>query len=320
MPCRLTKIEYCLPERMRTNRDLGNVFPDFKAEKIEKKIGIVSRHIAADTETALDMAEKVCARLFSHYDRQRIDYLLLCTQSPDYFLPTSACILQDRLQLSRNIGALDFNLGCSGFVYGLSLAKGLIAAGIAEHVLLVTAETYSKYLAPDDKGNMSLFGDAAAAAVIETHDTECIHSFSLGTDGRGFPNLIVANGGSRSPKDGGAGDFLFMDGPEIFNFALEALPPLINDVLRKNNLKKEEVDHFIFHQANRYMLNSLQKLLEIPEEKFYINLHDTGNTVSSTIPIALKQAEADGIIKPGDKVLLAGFGVGYSYGATIITF
>lgn len=316
---RISLIEYYLPEGVCDNLMLAETHPEWNAERFERKVGIHSRHVAGKNETAADLAYAAAEKLLIHMDRNSIDFLLFCTQSPDHYLPTTACLLQQRLGLPKNIGALDYNLGCSGYVYGLALAKGLIAGGIARKVLLLTGETYSKYLHSEDLADRAIFGDGAAATLVETSEEEHLGEFVLRTDGSGGNNLVVRNGMARSPRDGSTGDFLYMNGPEIFNFTLETLPPLVNDVLCKNNLGKEDVNHFIFHQANRYMLNSLQKLLEIPEEKFYINLHDTGNTVSSTIPIALKQAEADEIIKPGDKILLAGFGVGYSYGATIIT-
>ncbi len=320
MGSRITRIEYCLPETVRTNADIEKVFPDFKSAKVEQKIGIVSRHAAAPDETALDLAQKACEKLFRHYEKGKIDYLLLCTQSPDYILPTSACILQDRLGLSKSVGALDYNLGCSGFVYGLSLAKGLISGGIAEHVLLVTSETYSKHISPADKGNTAIFGDAAAATVIESSEEEHIGRFCLGTDGSGYQKLIVRNGGMRSPKDGGSGDHLFMDGPEVFKFVMEAVPEMVRNVLLKNGLSVSDIDCFVLHQANAYMLKTLRKLMNIPEDRFYVNMKETGNTVSATIPLAMKQAEEQGIIRRGDRILLAGFGVGFSYGAAVITF
>ena len=317
--CRISDIEYYLPCKTRTNRDIEAICPDFKAEKIEKKVGIVCRHIADVDETALDLAEKACRKLFAKHDKFEIDYLLLCTQSPEYKLPTSACILQDRLGLNKCIGALDFNLGCSGFVYGLSLAKGLISSGTAKQILLVTAETYSKYIAADDKSNMSIFGDAAAATLITHSELQGIGSFELGTDGSGYKNLIVEKGGSRNRIVGPGEDTLFMDGPEIFSFTLAAVPALVDKVLKKNGLDMASVDYFIFHQANKYMLKTLQSLMNIPEDKFHIEMKEIGNTVSSTIPIALKQALTAEKISRGNRIVLAGFGVGYSYGAVTIT-
>jgi 3-oxoacyl-[acyl-carrier-protein] synthase-3 len=232
--------------------------------------------------------------------------------------------------LSKSIGALDFNLGCSGFVYGLSLAKGLIKAGIATEILFITAETYSKHLHKLDKGNRSIFGDGAAATLISSADYEGIGNFKLGTDGSGSQNLIIRNGGAKNNYKKDSKDFfdengfvrndnyLFMNGPEIFNFTIENIPLLVNQTLLKNNLTIETVDYFILHQANKFMLDYLRKKMKIPEGKYYQNMLQTGNTVSATIPIALKDALDKKIIKKGNKVLLAGFGVGYSWGATVI--
>ena len=324
-------IDYYLPERIVTNKDLEAEFPEWNAEKVAKKTGISERHIVADNMTATDMAYQVALKLFDKYPeiRKEIDFLLLCTQSPDYKLPTSACILQKRLGLPSSIGALDYNLGCSGWVYGLAMAKGLIEAGIAKNILLITSETYSKYFHPKDKGNKSLFGDGAAATYISTEGTACIGDFVLGTDGTGESNLIVKSGGSRFSTPLGeegfdengyilASDYLYMNGPEIFNFTLDVVPPLIKECLEKNGLLEDSVDLFVLHQANKYMLETIRKVCRIQKDKFYINMERTGNTVSSTIPIALKEAWDEGLIEKGKKILVAGFGVGYSYGACIL--
>lgn len=319
-------ISYYLPEQVVTNEDLVKEFPEWTVEKVAGKVGVVERHVASENETASDMATKASEKLFAEHgiDRSTIDFVLLCTQSPDYFLPTSACLIQNRLGLSTSCGALDFNLGCSGFVYGLSLAKGLIVAGIAQNVLLLTAETYSKHIHPKDKGNRTIFGDASAATLISTDGFASIEEFSLGTDGRGAENLIVRKGGMRQPTDSdldfdensGSSNHLYMNGGEIFNFTSEAVPVLIDQVLEKNKLSKEDIQLFVFHQANKYMMNYLRKLIEIEPERFYFFLEKVGNTVSSTIPIALYEAQKERKLK--GNVLIAGFGVGYSWGATIL--
>jgi len=322
-------ISYYLPEEIITNEDLVKEFPEWTIDKVASKIGINKRHIAKENETASDMATHAAENLFSEHniDRSSIDFILLCTQSPDYFLPTSACLIQNRLGLSTSCGALDFNLGCSGFVYGLSLAKGLIAAGIAQNVLLLTSETYSKHIHPKDKGNRTIFGDASAATLVSTEGFASIENFSLGTDGRGAENLIVRKGGMCQPEalndlsfdeslNPISSDYLFMNGSEIFNFTLEAVPVLVEDTLIKNLILKDDVDMFVFHQANKYMLNFLRKKLKIEEEKFYYFLENVGNTVSSTIPIALYEAQKEGKLK--GNVLIAGFGVGYSWGGTVL--
>jgi len=323
-------IDYYLPDEILDNDYLAKEFPGWNAEKIFDKIGISKRHISGKNETALDLAYKASSNVFKNFDKSLIDFILLCTQSPDYFLPTSACILQDRLGLRTNIGAFDFNLGCSGFIYGLAVAKGLIVGGIANNVLLVTAETYSKYIHNRDKGNRSIFGDGAAAIIVSKSDKEKILDFELGTDGSGMNNLIVHNGGLRNKFNPGELDifdeagnirnnnFLYMNGPEIFDFTIEQVPDLVSKTLEKNNHSMSEIDYFVFHQANKYMVNYLKEKIGIPDTKFYLNMENTGNTVSATIPIALKDCLDNRLIKSGDKVLIAGFGVGYSWGAVII--
>jgi 3-oxoacyl-[acyl-carrier-protein] synthase-3 len=329
MKAYIKAISYYLPTKIVTNEDLVKDFPEWTVEKVAAKVGVNQRHIAAENETAADMGTAAAEKLFEEHgiDRNKIDFVLLCTQSPDYYLPTSACIIQNRLGLSTQCGALDFNLGCSGFVYGLSLAKGLLAAGIAKNILLITSETYSKHIHGKDKGNRTIFGDAAAATLISSDGFATIEEFSLGTDGKGAENLIVKKGGLRQPialndfaiDDAGninSSDFLFMNGAEIFNFTSEAVPILVDKVLSKNNLEKSDIDLFVFHQANKYMMNYLRKLIEIDQDKFYYCLENVGNTVSSTIPIALYEAQKEN--KLNGNVLLAGFGVGYSWGGVIL--
>ncbi len=313
----IAEIEYYLPKNILTNDDIAKEFPEWSAEKIKSKIGVESRHNADKNETALDMAFEACQKLFSHYDKNKVDFILFCTQSPDYFLPTTACILQDKLGLSKTIGALDFNLGCSGFVYGLTLAKGLIASGVAKNILLVTAETYSKFLDKEDKSNRTIFGDGAAVTIIEKDTAKTNLKFSVGTDGSGYNNLIVENGACRNKEEK---PILFMKGPKIFTFAVENIPGLVANTLEKNNLTIDDIDLFVFHQASSYMLNYLRELCNIPEEKFFVEIETIGNTVSASIPIALKLALESGKIKSGSKVMVVGFGVGYSWGAGIIEF
>ena len=326
-------ISYHLPKNVLANEQLASEFPEWTVDKIAEKIGIKKRHIASENETAVDMAVEASKNLFEEHqiDKSSVDFILLCTQSPDYFLPTSACIVQNMLGLPTNCGALDFNQGCSGFVYGLSLAKGLVCTGVAKNVLLITAETYSKHIHPRDKGNRTIFGDAACATLISTNGFAEIGNFSLGTDGRGANNLIVKAGAFRQPVKSNtitydesgnpiSDDYLYMNGTEIFSFTLEAVPQLVNDTLTKNSATKEDIDMFVFHQANKYMMDFLRKKIKINPAKFYYCLENTGNTVSSTIPIALKEALLDGSIKQGNKVLIAGFGVGYSWGGTVLKY
>jgi 3-oxoacyl-[acyl-carrier-protein] synthase-3 len=331
-------IEYHLPEGVLTNDELAGAFTGWTPEKIADKTGIVQRHIAAPQECASDLAVAAARKLFAGgaCRPDEVDFLLLCTQSPDYFLPTTACILQDRLGLPTSAGALDYNLGCSGFVYGLSMAKGLVETGQAANVLLVTAETYSKFLHPADRSVRPLFGDAAAATLVQGRHGRppsglpWIGPFVFGTDGKGMENLIVPAGGMRQPAQGRRApgedatapvrspDYLYMNGPEIFTFALRAVPQAVQALLARAKRTIDAVDLFVFHQANRFMLEALRDKLKIPPEKFVVAMSHVGNTVSSTIPIALKEAHGRQLLPPGKLVLLVGFGVGYSWAATLI--
>lgn len=317
-----------LPETVLTNEDLLKDFPEWSVEKVAGKIGVSERHITSAEETATDMAVAAAERLFAQgVDRACVDFVLLCTQSGDYYLPSSACIAQHRLGLSTKCGAFDFNLGCSGYEYGLVVAKGLILAGVAKNVLLLTAETYTKYIHQKDKGNRTIFGDGASATLVSTEGFAEIGESVVGTDGSGAENLIVKTGGSRHPQamndvhidDEGnvrSSDHLYMNGTEILNFTLEIVPTLIDDVLVKNGLSKENIDLWVFHQANKYILNFMRRKIRIPEELFYYYMEHVGNTVSSTIPFALCAAREEGRLH--GNVLLAGFGVGYSWGATVL--
>ena len=326
-------ISYYLPERVVTNEELVREFPEWSVDKVAQKVGVSSRHLAAPGETAGDLAEKAARKLFAEYGiaPSEIDFVMLCTQSPDYFLPSTACILQDRLGIPTTAGAFDYNLGCSGCIYGMAMAKGLIAAGIAKNILLLTAETYNKYLHPQDKSNRSIFGDGAAACLISTEGFAEIGEFVLGTDGSGADNLIVKTGASRMKTATGKSvededghvwydDFLYMKGSAIFNFTLDAVPAMMTQILTKNNLQKELVDYYVFHQANKFMLNTIRKVCTLPKDKFYVDLEQVGNTVSSTILIGLKDCISRGIIQADMNVMVAGFGVGLSWGGTLLKF
>jgi len=331
----ITHISYFLPEKTLTNDDLAIEYESsWNSKKIYKKTGIKSRHIAT-TETTSQLAARAAEKLFSEsgFPKEKIDFLLLCTQSPDYFLPTTACIVQDILGLPTSCGAFDFNLGCSGFVYGLAIAKGLIAGGMAKNVLLLTVETYTKYIHPKDKSVRTIFGDGAAATLIthEEGDPCKIGEFVFGTDGKGASNLIVPAGAMAMPKSDETAEEtvdeqgnvrslnnLYMNGPEIFNFTLDIVPDTVKSLLAKAKLSMDDVDLFVFHQANKFMLDSLRDKIGIPEEKFYLDMEDKGNTVSATIPIAMKDALDEGRIRRGDRLMLVGFGVGYSWAGCIV--
>lgn len=324
MKAYITKIEYVLPKNKVEN----------PLSRLTKKTGIYSRHICSDNEIASDLAFVAAEKLFaSGVNKKDIDFLILCTQSPDYYLPTTACILQDKLGLPTNCGAFDYNLGCSGYIYGLSLAKGLIETGQAKNIVLLTAETYSKYINPKDNTVAPLFGDAATATLISGYDeTESgLDGFVFGTNGAGYDKLIVPIGGmKRNYHDSRVEEYtdqygnyrtnqnLYMSGSSISDFALEVVPPTIDKILQKTKLTKNDIDYFVLHQANKFMLEFLQIKCELIGYPFWNDVKEYGNTVSCSIPIALTdmlKANQDKNIK---RVLSVGFGVGLSWSGCLM--
>ena len=319
---RLRAIEYALPQRIEDNAFLiADMQSEWSAEDIFDKTGIRERHIVEQEECASDLAIMAAEKLFSSHKgiRESIDFVIFCTQSPDYALPTTACLLQSRLGLPKSCGAMDINQGCTGFIYGLTIAKGLIESGTANNILLLNAETYSKYIGRRDKTTRTIFGDGAAATWIASGGDEAltIGPFVFGTDGTGAENLIVRNSGTRIEGDN-VRQPLFMDGPEIFQFTLTVVPKTVKALLEKAELEKEDVDLFVFHQANAFILEHLRKKIGIPREKFLLDMEDTGNTVSASIPIVLKRAFKGNTIARDMKVMLLGFGVGYAWGGCVL--
>lgn len=333
---RILDIAKFLPEKRLTNTELADLYPGWPEEKIFEKTGIKERRIAETEQTATDLAFEAAQILFQQgkCKASDVDFILLCTQAPDYILPTSACLLQNRLGISTAAGALDINLGCSGFVYGLSIAKGLIETGAAKCVLLLTADTYSKYIHPLDKSVRTLFGDGAAATVVVAGgNSDSIGPFVFGTDGAGAANLIVEAGGFRNPSNEGTGveveddsgnvrsaNNLFMNGGEIFSFSLREVPAALNGLIEKSGVTRDHIDFYVLHQANKFMLESLRKRMKIAVEKFPIYVECCGNTVSSSIPMALCEMRENGLLDSTKKLALVGFGVGYSWAAGFITF
>ena len=325
-------ISVYLPDGVLDNAELVRQFGTWTENKIYGKTGVSERRVVGD-EKVSDLAVAAGERLFEEHgiDRSSIDFLLLCTECPDYFLPATACIVQNRLGLRKDTGALDYNLGCSGFIYGLALAKGLVLGGMARRVLLITAETITRTIHPQDKSTRTLFGDAAAATLVEASAERGIGEFVLGTDGSGAERLIIPAGAWARPsspetrvetknKWGNVRtpENLYMDGPEILKFSMEVAPGCMNDTLERNGTSLEGLRLVVLHQASHMMLVKLRELLAIPEEKFVFNIEKYGNTVSSTIPIALYDSMQSGRLAKGDSVLVMGFGVGLSWGGTVL--
>jgi len=315
-----------LPEKIETNDDLKAEFPQWDLSLIAEKTGIHARHIAAENECASDLGVKAAEKLFTDFDvdRSSIDFVLLCTQTPDYPLPTTACLMQDRLGLRNNIGAIDFNLGCSGFVYGLSFADGLIRTGAAKRVLLITAETYSKYIHETDRSLRTIFGDGAAATLVEAAEEQTLTDFQFGTDGKGADTLLVRNGGARPPEDAIAPRHrqrwpsdLYMDGPSLINFTVAAIPALVDNIIAEAGLSRTDIDLYLLHQATFKMLDQLRQRMEVEPERLPIALSEYGNTVSSTLPILIRDLRRQKKLTAGTTSMLVGFGVGWSWAGCI---
>ena len=321
MKIKISAISCHLPETIEGVDILQRDNPEWDMPKILEKTGIRERYISAPAETAVDLAFKAGMKLLSNIsDIEDIDLLILVTQSPDYVLPTSACILQDRLGLSKNCMAFDVNLGCSGFVYALSIAGGLIESCVARKGLILCADTYSKYIGKNDRTCRPLFSDGAAATLVESSEIDCIGPFELGTDGAGYDRLIVKHSGAREAGLSAeiCSDSLEMSGGDVFLFTMRVVPPCINKLLDRTELKLENVDLIVFHQASKLVIDNLIRTMSLDKSKVFTNYENIGNTVSASIPIALKDASTQGRLKDGDTVLLVGFGVGLSWGATLM--
>jgi 3-oxoacyl-[acyl-carrier-protein] synthase-3 len=304
----------------------------YDVEKISKSVGVKVRHIADSQTTAGDMAVEAAKKMFAEYgiSPKEIDFVIFATQTPDHFLPSTACIIQSKLGVPTGAGAFDFDLGCSGYVYGLGIANSFVESGFASNVLLLTADTITKLMHPNDP-NRILFGEAASATVISNKGFAKIGCVSRGSDGDGAQHLIVKNRAARSYELTGKeemdsegnvrrDDFFYMDGFSVFSFTVDRVPSLVSDVLKLNGLQQSEIDYFVFHQANKHMLNTIRKLLGVEKDKYYVNIEDTGNTTSSTVPLALKDCLEKNMFKQGGRVMIAGFGVGLSWAGTVLFF
>lgn len=317
---RIGGVVACVPARVVTNADLAKKFGDAVAQ-VTKMTGVEERHIAADGVTTADLCAAAAEALIERggIDRASIGALIFITQTPDHRLPATACLLQDRLGLGIGIAAFDVNLGCSAYPYGLWLASLMIASGGRKRVLLLVGDTISKIVHGEDRATALLFGDCGTATLVEGADETSAATFVLGTDGSGGRNLIVPKGGFRAdpqpdPRNPNPDDTLFMEGGEIFNFTLAAVPKLIESLVAASAVERDAYDLFLFHQANAFMIRHLAKKAKLPPEKVPINIGRFGNTSSATIPLLLATDCRDRITG-GESAMLAmlGFGVGYSW-------
>jgi len=327
-------IEYYLPENIVTNEDLQKENPDWNLEKVAEKSGVYQRHISGESETAYDLSVKACDKLFRSNDKNEINGIIYCTQSPDYIMPANSFLLHKYLGLKENIFAFDFNHACTGYIYCLAMANAFIKSGMAKEILLINADTYSKYINSKDRSTRVLFGDGAAATIVKKSNTRRgIIDVELGSSGSSYNKFWIPAGGLRLPQSDSTSveyqndngnirtqNDIEMDGFGVWSFINSVVPKQIKELLMRNNVEIKDVDQFIFHQASKMTLESIMRLLHINKDQAIINMQNIGNTVSASIPIALKDAVVQNKIDRGSTMILSGFGVGLSYGSILVEY
>jgi 3-oxoacyl-[acyl-carrier-protein] synthase-3 len=334
MQNKIQDISCYFPDTILTNEHLQKEFPKLKLPELTRLTGVTGRHICADNQTSLDMAVAAAEKLFktSKTKKEDVDLIIFCSAGGDYITPASSCIIHDKLNLPANCGAFDYNQGCTGYIYGLSMADSFISAGNANVVLLITSEAITKTINKNDSSNRAIFGDAATASIIvKENKPNNFGRFIFGTDGSKFDKIIIKYGRERFPlakyseyhEIDSYGNTInnanfYMDGSAVFNFSVSKAPELVSQLLEEARLSFVDIDFFLFHQANQIILETIGRKLKVPKSKLIIDIENTGNTVSSTIPIALHNALLTGRIAHGSTVLIAGFGVGFSWGGTIL--
>jgi 3-oxoacyl-[acyl-carrier-protein] synthase-3 len=331
----IKQISEAFPNKKYTNEAFFNDFPNLRdKEDSLLKVGVTSRYVVDGIVTASDLAVDAANKMFNEnkINRDEIDFLIFCSTEFDHYTPTTAAILQSRLQLQNSTGAIDIVSSCTGFSHSLSIAKGMIEGNGFKNVLLLCVSTLTKTFHKKDANSHFLFGDAATAILVSSREEYGIGEFVFGTDGGRHEYIIVRDGGGRTPINNNSFDEeeneygnvtcranFYMNGTGVFLFGIKTVPKLVQDILIKNNTLFDNIDFFIFHQANEFLLKTLQKKMGIPNEKFVLSMKETGNTVAATIPIALNSLNKNNKVKKGDKVLIAAFGTGLTWGGTIIT-
>ena len=333
MKAAIKSIECELGAGSLTHAELCARFGEERMEKIARLSGIRNRRVVSGGVCASDLAFAAAERLFerSAVGKGDVDLLIMATQSPDYLMPTTACILQDRLGLPKSCAAFDVNLGCSQYVYGLAVANAWIASGMAKNALLLAGDTPTRVIHPLDRSAVSLFGDGACATLVSASESGGMSAFDFGTDGAGFEDLIIPASGFRRPPaaadseefedaDGNirTNSHMRVDGIKIFSFAYRVLPRSVNSLLEKSGLGVGDIDLFVFHQAGEKIIRRAAERIGIPDSKLCFCLSEIGNCGGSSVGVALADAAGRGRLRPGMRVVLSAFGVGLSWGSVLL--
>ncbi|MGM1019960.1 MAG: beta-ketoacyl-ACP synthase III [Bacillota bacterium] len=314
-----------VPEKILTNKDLEAIV-ETSDEWIVSRTGIQERHIAAPEQATSDLAYEAAIKALASAGMaaQDLDLIIVATVTPDMAFPSTACILQDKLG-AKGAAAFDLSAACSGFVYGLATATSFIKTGIYNNALIIGADCLSRITDYTDRNTCVLFGDGAGAVVIgEVPEGRGFQSFDLGAEGAGGGLLKLEAGGSRLPASADTVEnkqhYIYMNGREVFKFAVRIMGTATVDVLAKAGLSKDDIDLFVPHQANIRIIQSAMQRLDLPEEKVVINVHKYANTSAASIPLALVEAAEEGRMKEGDRVLMVGFGGGLTWGASVLVW
>jgi 3-oxoacyl-[acyl-carrier-protein] synthase-3 len=317
-PISITGLGAHVPERVVKNDELAKLV-DTSDEWIRERTGIRERRIAAPEEALTDLALPAARTALAQagLGAHEIDLLLCATVTPDMMFPTSSALLADTLGAS-DAAAYDLLAGCTGFMYAVAQAYGMISAGLAHRALVVGGDVLSRILDWTDRSTVILFGDGAGAVVLERVERGGFLGFELGADGGGGVHLSLPGSGSRRIEDASANGYVHMNGREVFKFATRVLVSSAQDLLAECGMSVEDVDLYVPHQANVRIMDHAARKLGIPPERMVVNVDRYGNTSSGSIPLALADAQADGRLEKGDLVLMTGMGAGLTWGSTLI--
>jgi len=305
---KILAIEYYLPKKKENNKTLKKFNPKLDINRIKEKTGINNRYISSEKETVIDISIKCSNKIFKKFPKKKIDFLILVTQTSPYRIPTTACILQDRMGLKKNTIVFDINLGCSGFIYALRMGSSLIESKQAKNGLIICADTYTKYISKTNTACRPIFSDAGAAILLSKSTKNKIGPFEFGTDGSGADALELPMNTNE----------IVMNGAKVLTFAMNVVPSNVNLLLKKININKNKINKFIFHQASKYILDNINRILSLKKEQIFENYSKVGNTISASIPIALKDASNKNKLKKNNLIIAAGYGVGLSWGSALI--
>lgn len=335
MKASITAMHYCLPSKRLTNDELETRFDPKALKSIVKMSGIRERRVTEAGQTALDLGYVAAERMLRErgVPPESLDLIIFVSQTPDYQIPASACVLHERLKCASTCAAFDIGLGCSAFPYALSVVNGMIISGQARRALLVNADALTQVIHPGDRGLVPLHGDGAVATLVEaTGDpVSGLSGFLLGTEGSGYRHLMIPASGARQPRSAESkreirdnsgsvrtDEHLAMNGPAIFHFSVYKVPEIIRAALAKFQLNVNDLDLLLMHQANKTMLDLIYRAVGVPEEKRFFFMENVGNTSGASTPMVLAEAIRQGRVKPGGRTLIVSFGVGLSWGAALL--